>query len=132
MSKQKLNGIVAGQISYLKDSLDDSDLLTSSMLVFFGYCYHLQFPSENRAPRGLPFSSELFLSVCAWPHCISSLQQADTNSLSPLISKATPLLGAAHRGIFSSWLVVAFGCERSHLCLIWLPTLFFTLIPNIF
>lgn len=89
------------------------------VLVFFGHCYHLQFPSENRAPRGLPFSSELFLSVCTWPHRISSLQQADTNSLSPLISKATPLLGAAHRGIFSSWLVVAFGCERSRLCLSW-------------
>lgn len=35
MSKQKLNGIVAGQISYLKASLDDSDLLTASSAGIF-------------------------------------------------------------------------------------------------
>lgn len=92
MSKQKLSGIAAGPVSHIKDSWDE-DEISSGFSVLLINCSHHQFPSENKAPGGLAFYPGLFLSLCIWPHHINSLQEADANSPSLLISKAAPLLG---------------------------------------
>lgn len=88
------------------------------------WCCYLQFPSENVAPGRHPFNPVLFISVCTRPHHISSLQQADTNLPSLLISQTTFLLGLPiefpppPNSIFGPWLTMEMSCEWSHLCLL--------------